>query len=79
MSQWQEQRPSEEFYRVLDPDGNVVGEVPDVDAETLTRMYRTMVTSREFDEKTMRMQRRGEVSIVARATGEEAVSCGSAA
>lgn len=79
MSQWQEQRPSEEFYRVLDPDGNVVGEVPDVDEETLTRLYRTMVTSREFDEKTLRMQRRGEVSIVARATGEEAVSCGSAA
>ena len=79
MSQWQEQRPSEEFYRVLDPDGTVVGEVPDVDRETLTRMYRTMVTSREFDEKTLRMQRRGEVSIVARATGEEAVSCGSAA
>jgi pyruvate dehydrogenase E1 component alpha subunit len=79
MSQWQEQRPSEEFYRVLDPDGNVVGEVPDVDEETLTRMYRTMVTSREFDEKALRMQRRGEVSIVARATGEEGVSCGSAA
>ena len=79
MSQWQEQRPSEEFYRVLDPDGTVVGEVPDVDEETLTRMYRTMVTSREFDEKALRMQRRGEVSIVARATGEEAVSCGSAA
>jgi hypothetical protein len=33
----------------------------------------------ELDEKTLRMQRRGELSITARVTGEEAVSCGSAA
>ncbi len=79
MAQWQEERPSEDFYRILDPSGDVVGEMPDVDDETLMRMYRTMVTSREFDEKTIRMQRRGEVSIVARCTGEEAVSAGSAA
>jgi TPP-dependent pyruvate/acetoin dehydrogenase alpha subunit len=47
---------------VLDPDGELVGEPPDVSEETL-----------------LRMQRRGEVSIMARVTGEEAVSCGSAA
>lgn len=61
------------------PDGELVGELPDVSEETLLRIYRTMVQSREFDEKTLRMQCRGEVSIMARATGEEAVSCGSAA
>jgi pyruvate dehydrogenase E1 component alpha subunit len=79
MSQWQENRPSEEFHRVLDPDGEIVGEVPDVPEDTLLRMYRTMVKSRELDEKTLHMQRRGEVSIIARSVGEEAVSCGSAA
>jgi pyruvate dehydrogenase E1 component alpha subunit len=79
MAQWQEERPSEDFYRILDPDGKLVGEEPDVSDDILLRMYRTMVQSREFDEKTLRMQRRGEVSIIARATGEEAVSCGSAA
>jgi len=79
MPNWQELRPAEDFYRVLDPDGELVGEPPDVSEETLLRMYRTMVTSREFDEKTLRMQRRGEISIIARATGEEAVSTGSAA
>ncbi len=79
MAQWTERRPSEEFYRVLDPDGKPVNDVPDVDESTLRRMYRTMVESRLFDEKTLAMQRRGEVSIIARTTGEEAVSCGSAA
>jgi len=79
MAQWEEVRPAEDFDRILDPDGRPVGEPPDLPAETLRRMYRTMVRSRELDEKTLRMQRRGEVSIIARATGEEAVSCGSAA
>ncbi|MFB6171992.1 MAG: thiamine pyrophosphate-dependent dehydrogenase E1 component subunit alpha [Haloarculaceae archaeon] len=79
MSQWTEQRPSEEFDRILAPDGSLVGDPPDLSDEALRRLYRTMVQSREFDEKTLRMQRRGEVSIIARVTGEEAVSCGSAA
>jgi TPP-dependent pyruvate/acetoin dehydrogenase alpha subunit len=79
MAQWTERRPSEEFDRVLAPDGRLVGEPPDLSEETLRKMYRVMVESRELDEKTLRMQRRGELSITARATGEEAVSCGSAA
>lgn len=79
MAQWTERRPSEDFYRILDPNGQLVEEPPDVDEEMLLRMYRTMVEAREFDEKTLAMQRRGEVSIIARSTGEEAVSTGSAA
>jgi TPP-dependent pyruvate/acetoin dehydrogenase alpha subunit len=79
MVHWPEQRPSEDFYRVLDPDGTLQGDPPDIGGDTMKRMYRTMVKSRAFDEKTLRMQRRGEVSIIARAKGEEAVSCGSAA
>jgi pyruvate dehydrogenase E1 component alpha subunit len=79
MAQWSEHRPSEEFYRVLDPDGEVVAEPPAVEDDTLRQLYRTMVESRLFDEKTLSMQRRGEVSIIARSTGEEAVSAGSAA
>lgn len=79
MAQWQEERPDEDFYRVLDPEGELTGEPPEVPEETLMRMYRTMIQSREFDEKTLKMQRRGEVSIISRATGEEAVACGSAA
>ncbi len=81
MPQWTERRPAEDFYRVLDPDGDPVDDLPSVadDEETLRRMYRTMLQTRALDEKTLRMQRRGEVSIIARSTGEEAVACGSAA
>lgn len=79
MAQWSEQRPSEEFDQVLQPNGQLVGELPDINEETLLRLYRTMVESRLFDEKTLAMQRRGEVSIVARSTSEEAVAAGSAA
>ncbi|WP_436348537.1 thiamine pyrophosphate-dependent dehydrogenase E1 component subunit alpha [Natronorubrum sp. FCH18a] len=79
MAQWTEQRPSEEFDRILHPDGHLVGELPDIDAETILRLYRTMLESRIFDEKTLAMQRRGEVSIVARSTSEEAVPAGSSA
>lgn len=79
MTQWIEKRPTEDFHRVLDPDGEVVSEPPDVEDETLQRLYRTMVESRLLDEKTLSLQRRGEVSIISRSTGEEAVSAGSAA
>jgi len=79
MDHWEEVEPSEDLHRILNPDGEVVSDPPDVADETLRRMYRTMVRSREFDEKTLRMQRRGEISIISRTTGEEAVSCGSAA
>lgn len=79
MVQWQEQRPSEAFHRILSPDGELVNDPPEIDAETLRRMYRTMLETRLFDEKTLAMQRRGEISIIARSTGEEAVACGSAA
>jgi len=79
MAQWTERRPEEDYEQILAPDGSPVGDPPDLPDETLRRMYRAMVQSRELDEKTLRMQRRGELSITARATGEEAVSCGSAA
>ena len=79
MPQWTERRPSEEFYRVLAPDGTLVREPPDISAETMRRMYRAMLQTRAVDEKTLAMQRRGEISIIARSTGEEAVACGSAA
>lgn len=79
MAQWIENRPSEDFYQILDPNGQIINELINIGEEVLLRMYRTMVEAREFDEKTLAMQRRGEVSIIARSTGEEVVSTGSAA
>ncbi|MFB6109842.1 MAG: thiamine pyrophosphate-dependent enzyme [Halodesulfurarchaeum sp.] len=79
MGKWQEHDPPEDYRQILDPDGNLVGDPPEVDEETLRRMYRTMVQTREFEQKTLNMQRQGEISIIARSTGEEAVAVGSAA
>jgi TPP-dependent pyruvate/acetoin dehydrogenase alpha subunit len=79
MSQWTEQRPAEDFHRILAPDGSLDGEPPDLSAEDLCHLYRSLVLTRAFEDKTLRLQRRGELSIAARSRGEEAVALGSAA
>jgi len=79
MSQWAEQKPSEDYYQVLDPDGYPVNEPPDLDEETLVRMYRTLVKTRTFENKTLQLQRAGELDLATRSTGEEATPLGSAA
>jgi pyruvate dehydrogenase E1 component alpha subunit len=79
MSQWTESRPSEDFHRVLRPDGTLAGDPPDLSDEDYLRLYRTMQLSRRYDEKALSLQRRGEISILSRAVGEEAIPVGSAA
>lgn len=79
MALWSERRPDDDFYRVLAPDGTVVGDPPELDVDTLRRFYRSFVETRRLEEKLLRMQRRGEISIIARSLGEEAVALGSAA
>lgn len=79
MGEWDEQRPSEEFYRVLAPDGALEGDPPDVDDDELLEWYRTFVTARTLEDKMLNMQRSGEISLVARSRGEEATPLGAAA
>lgn len=79
MSQWTEQRPDETFYRVLTPKGELEDDPPNLEDETLMRMYRTFIQTRVFETKILRMQRRGEISIIARTLGEEAIALGTAA
>ncbi len=79
MSSWTEERPSEDFYRILEPDGSLGGEPPALDDETLLAFYRTFVRTRTFEQKSLAMQRRGDISIIARSTGEEATPLGTAA
>lgn len=79
MSQWTEQRPAEDFHRVLAPDGSLVDDEPDLSTDDLLQLYRSLVLTRAFEDKTISLQRRGEVSIAARSRGEEAVALGSAA
>jgi pyruvate dehydrogenase E1 component alpha subunit len=79
MSQWTESRPSEEFHRLLRPDGTLIEEPPDLADDELLALYRTMRLSRRYDEKALSLQRRGEISILSRTVGEEAIPIGSAA
>lgn len=79
MSQWTETRPSDDFYRLLAPDGTLLGDCPDLSDEQLLKLYRTMCLSRRADEKAMSLQRRGEISILSQSIGEEAIPVGSAA
>jgi len=79
MALWSEERPSEDFYRVLAPDGTLVGDPPDLDDDELRELYWTMKLTRAFEDKALRMQRSGEVSIISRCRGEEATPLGAAA
>lgn len=79
MSTWAEERPSEDFYRVLAPDGTLERKPPEVDEDTLLRFYETFRLTRTLEERVQRLQRRGELSIQARSKGEEATAIGSAA
>ncbi|MFC6787507.1 thiamine pyrophosphate-dependent dehydrogenase E1 component subunit alpha [Halobaculum halobium] len=66
--------PMEDVYRVLGPDGEVVGEVPDVADEVLVDIYRDMVTARRFDERAISLQRQGRIGTYAAIEGQEASS-----
>ncbi|WP_435062919.1 thiamine pyrophosphate-dependent dehydrogenase E1 component subunit alpha [Halobaculum sp. EA56] len=66
--------PMGEVYRVLGPDGEVVGEVPDLPEETLVDIYRDMVTARRFDERAVSLQRQGRIGTYAAIEGQEASS-----
>ncbi|MFC6734270.1 MULTISPECIES: thiamine pyrophosphate-dependent dehydrogenase E1 component subunit alpha [unclassified Haladaptatus] len=79
MKTWEEQRPSEDFVQRLTPEGTVVGDPPIRDAEQLLAFYRTMVLTRAFEQRMFSMQRRGEISIISRSYGEEAVSLATSA
>ncbi|WP_336036198.1 thiamine pyrophosphate-dependent dehydrogenase E1 component subunit alpha [Halobacterium yunchengense] len=79
MALWSEERPSEDVHRVLEPDGSLVGDPPDLDDDELRELYWTMKLTRAFEDRALRMQRSGEVSIISRCRGEEATPLGAAA
>ncbi|MXR41090.1 pyruvate dehydrogenase (acetyl-transferring) E1 component subunit alpha [Halobaculum sp. WSA2] len=66
--------PMGDVYRVLGPDGEVVGQVPDLPDETLVDIYRDMVTARRFDERAISLQRQGRIGTYAAIEGQEASS-----
>lgn len=76
---WAEERLPEDFHRVLDPNGELQTDAPEMADDELLELYRTFLATRMLEEKMLNMQRSGEVSLVARTLGEEATPLGGAA
>jgi TPP-dependent pyruvate/acetoin dehydrogenase alpha subunit len=76
---WSEERPSEDFYQILDSDGTLIEDPPEIDDEELLEWYRVFVGTRTLEEKMLNMQRSGEASLVTQSRGEEATPLGAAA
>jgi 2-oxoisovalerate dehydrogenase E1 component alpha subunit len=68
------------LVRVLDDSGQATGAWdPKLDADTLRKMLRDMVTVRIFDDRMYRAQRQGKTSFYMKCTGEEAIAVAAAA
>ncbi|MGB1697563.1 MAG: pyruvate dehydrogenase (acetyl-transferring) E1 component subunit alpha [Thermoplasmatota archaeon] len=65
------------YVSILDENGKVDKKLePKVDDETLLKLYRTMVLSREFDHRRLKLQRQGRIGTFAPAHGQEACQAG---
>ncbi len=65
-----------QLVRVLDDDGNAVGEwVPDLSADAKRTGLRDMMLVRSFDARLLHAHRQGKISFYMQALGEEAVAC----
>lgn len=66
-----------QLVRVLDDDGNAVGEwVPDLSVDEKRRGLRDMMLTRSFDARMLRAHRQGKTSFYMQSLGEEAIACG---
>jgi pyruvate dehydrogenase E1 component alpha subunit/2-oxoisovalerate dehydrogenase E1 component alpha subunit len=70
--------PDETLRQVLDPEGRVVGTVPDVPREDLRALHRHLVKMRLLDQRMLSLQRQGRIGFYGMATGQEASITGSA-
>src|SRR2546423_3796101 len=66
-------------YQILDPEGKLVGEMPDLSTERLLALYRYMQLGRAFSNKIISLQRQGRASTFGSLVGQEATAVGLAA
>jgi len=71
-------RAYDDTVRVLDEDGDVVGDVPDLDDDSLVGMYRHMRLARHFDGRAVSLQRQGRMGTYPPLSGQEGAQIGSA-
>ncbi len=67
-----------ETLRIIDAQGDLVGEDPGLDPELYQQMYRNMVLARELDRRMLALQRQGRIGSYPMLEGQEAVQIGSA-
>src|SRR5437763_8357998 len=66
-------------YQILDPEGNLVGEMPNLSAERMISLYRFMQLGRVFANKIIALQRQGRATTFGSLAGQEATAVGLAA
>src|SRR5712692_4218808 len=66
-------------HQILDPEGNLVGKMPDLSAERLLSLYRFMRLGRAFSDKIIALQRQGRATTFGSLVGQEATAVGLAA
>ena len=69
------------ILKLLKQDGSVYdgAELPEIDQESATKIYKTLAFHRVLDERMVASQRQGRLSFYMTALGEEAASVGGAA
>src|SRR5438034_3489005 len=66
-------------YQILDPEGNLVSEMPNLSAERMLSVYRFMQLGRVFSNKIIALQRQGRATTFGSLVGQEATAVGLAA
>src|SRR5436305_11555124 len=66
-------------YQILDPEGNLVGEMAGLSAEQMLSLYRYMQLGRVFANKIIALQRQGRATTFGSLVGQEATAVGLAA
>ncbi len=66
-------------YQILDVEGTLVGEMPDLSAERMLSLYRFMQLGRAFSNKIIALQRQGRATTFGSLVGQEATAVGLAA
>ena len=70
---------TDKIYQIIDPDGQVVADMPDLPAEKMLSLYRWMVLGRIFSDRMVALQRQGRMGTFAPWNGQEAACVGRAA
>jgi pyruvate dehydrogenase E1 component alpha subunit len=68
-----------QMYQIVNPAGEIVGDVPDLSADELIGLYRWMVFGRIFSDRMVALQRQGRMGTFSPLVGQEATCVGMAA